>query len=147
VAKASAKMDNAIHNNKEEDEKKWWPLAVATCFFFYGFVIFHFAQLGNAGMWSVAWVMYVTYVGIVTAVRLKARDTLGINQGNIFEDFFAALIFYPNVALQLEETIEVMVSKEKLGPHKAKGGPLDLEGANVNHAFENGSEKVPPAEG
>ena len=71
VAKASNQLDNAVASSKGEEEKRWWPLAVATSFFFYGFIVFHFAQLGNPGMWSVAWVMYITYTGIVTAIRMK----------------------------------------------------------------------------
>ena len=39
--------------------------------------------------------------GMVTSVRITARDLFRVN-GNPVEDFFAALLFYPGVALQLE---------------------------------------------
>ena len=71
VAKASTRLDNGVASANGEEEKKWWPLAVATSFFFYGFVVFHFAQLGSQGMWAIAWVMYITYTGIVTSIRIK----------------------------------------------------------------------------
>lgn len=38
---------------------------------------------------------------MVTSVRIAARDLFRVN-GNPVEDFFAALFFYPGVALQLE---------------------------------------------
>ena len=38
---------------------------------------------------------------MVTSVRLSAREALGI-VGNPVEDFFAALFYYPGVALQLD---------------------------------------------
>ena len=37
---------------------------------------------------------------MITNVRIKVRKTFGIN-GNPIEDFFAALLFYPGVAVQL----------------------------------------------
>ena len=55
---------------------------------------------------------YIAYAGLTTAVRLKVRRMARIN-GNVFEDFFASLFFYPNVAVQIEETIQVMLSKDK----------------------------------
>ena len=39
--------------------------------------------------------------GMTTSVRITARDIFRIN-GNPLEDFFAALLYYPGVALQLE---------------------------------------------
>ena len=38
---------------------------------------------------------------MITSVRITARDTFKIN-GNPVEDFFAALLFYPGVAVQLD---------------------------------------------
>ena len=76
VAKSSTQLDNAVLSANGEKEKSWLPLAVATSFFFYGFIVFHLAQLGNAGMWSVAWVMYICFVGIVTSIRIKASTHL-----------------------------------------------------------------------
>ena len=101
IAKTSTRLDNSIAketscpekgDNVSIEEKSWIPLGVATSFFFYGFIVFHFAQLGNPGMWSVAWVMYICFVGIVTSIRLKARDvfkvwplTLLFSVGFLFE--------------------------------------------------------------
>ena len=64
------------------------------------------------GLWAVGWTLYIAYAGLTTAVRLKVRRIARIN-GNVFEDFFASLFFYPNVAVQIEETIKVMLSKDK----------------------------------
>ena len=42
---------------------------------------------------------------MITSVRITARDTFNIN-GNPVEDFFAALLYYPGVAVQLEAAAE-----------------------------------------
>ena len=52
-----------------------------------------------------AWCFYLGFVSVITAVRIQCRDRFDIN-GNAFEDFFASLFFYPNVALQLDETVK-----------------------------------------
>ena len=66
--------------------------------------------------------------------------------GNVFEDFFATLFLYPNVALQLEETVEVMISKDKLSKDVLGNEKKNGDASAVNYGFENGEEgkkKVP----
>ena len=68
----------------------------------------------------------------MTAVRIQCRDRFDIN-GNAFEDFFASLFFYPNVALQLDETIKNIGKKIKT---KTKINMEDAENGKVNMAFD-----------
>ena len=65
--------------------------------------------------------------------------------GNVFEDFFATLFLYSNVALQLDETVEVRISKDKLDKDVLNNSKKNGDASAVNHAFENGEEgkKVP----
>jgi len=58
------------------------------------------------GIYAVAWVFYLGMVTIITATRVQIRNFYGIH-GNPIEDFFATLLAYPCVMIQLET-----VSKE-----------------------------------
>ena len=125
IAKTSTRLDNSIAketlspetgDNVSIEEKSWIPLGVATSFFFYGFVVFHFAQLGNPGMWSVAWVMYICFVGIVTSIRLKARDvfkvwplTLLFSVGFLFENSLISLDYRTILTINGEEIDEAPI--------------------------------------
>ena len=68
----------------------------------------------------------------MTAVRIQCRDRFDIN-GNAFEDFFASLFFYPNVALQLDETMKNIGMKVTT---KTKINMEDAENGKVNMAFD-----------
>ena len=68
----------------------------------------------------------------MTAVRIQCRDRFDIN-GNAFEDFFASLFFYPNVALQLDETVKNIGMKIT---HKTDIKMEDAENGKVNMAFD-----------
>jgi hypothetical protein len=68
----------------------------------------------------------------MTAVRIQCRDRFDIN-GNAFEDFFASLFFYPNVALQLDETMKNIGMK--ITP-KINIKMEDAENGKVNMAFD-----------
>ena len=65
------------------------------------------------GMWAVAWFFYLSFAVLVASVRLEVRTAAKIN-GNICEDFFASLFFYPNVALQLDQTVAMLATKDKI---------------------------------
>merc|ERR1711936_1340921 len=67
------------------------------------FIIFHLAEIGCEGCWSIGWFFYLVFVTVATSVRLQCRDRFNII-GNPFEDFFATLFLYPCVAVQLDET-------------------------------------------
>ena len=82
--------------------------------FFAGFIVCH--ALGPFlvdNLWAVGWFMYLAYTALVTTVRSHARQVGGIN-GNVLEDFFASLLFYPNVAVQLDETVDILIQKDKI---------------------------------
>ena len=68
----------------------------------------------------------------MTAVRIQCRDRFDIN-GNAFEDFFASLFFYPNVALQLDETMKNIGMK--ITP-KTGLKMENVENGKVNMAFD-----------
>ena len=70
-------------------------------------IALHILEIFFEGCYSVAWFFYLCFVAHATAVRIQCREKLGII-GNPFEDFFAGLFFYPNVAVQLEETISAL---------------------------------------
>ncbi|XP_063675063.1 uncharacterized transporter Mb0941-like [Bolinopsis microptera] len=53
------------------------------------------------GIYSLAWVLYLGFVTVVTAARVNIRNHYGIH-GNPIEDFFAVLFMYPSVMVQLE---------------------------------------------
>ena len=68
----------------------------------------------------------------MTAFRIQCRDRFDIN-GNAFEDFFASLFFYPNVALQLYEKMKNIGMKVTT---KTKNNMEDAENGKVNRAFD-----------
>ena len=85
-------------------------------------------------LYYIAWFFYLGFATVLTATRIQCRERFFIN-GNAFEDFFASLFFYPNVALQLDETTQ------NIGPdNKVKKSDMkmqDAENGKVNQAFEN----------
>ena len=117
-------------------------------YFFTAFVILHFAELAVDGCWAIAWFFYLGFVTVLTAVRIQCRERFFIN-GNAFEDFFASLFFYPNVALQLDESTKNIglthVKKTDMKMKDAENGRVeksdmkmqDAENGRVNAAFEN----------
>ena len=54
-------------------------------------------------VWAIGWFSYLTFVALITSIRSEIRGKYDIN-GSVCEDFFASLLFYPNVAMQLEAT-------------------------------------------
>jgi len=69
-------------------------------FFLIGFVVSHACNVFVDGLWSLAWVSYVTFAACGGGVRTKFRNRHSIG-GNPVEDFFACLLAYPLVATQL----------------------------------------------
>jgi len=139
VAQVSARLNNST---------KVWAYAIAPVTFFVAFVLLHFAELAVDGCWAIAWFFYLGFVTVLTAVRIQCRERFFIN-GNAFEDFFASLFFYPNVALQLDESTKNIglthVKKTDMKMKDAENGRVeksdmkvqDAENGRVNAAFEN----------
>jgi len=124
VAEAAARLNNST---------KVWAYAIAPTIFFTLFIIMHFAELAVDGCWAIGWCFYLGFVTVLTSVRIQCRDRFNIN-GNAFEDFFASLFFYPNVALQLDETTKNIAIKRT---PKTDIKMEDAENGKVNKAFEN----------
>ena len=101
----------------ELNQYKRWKVILYTCTtvtFFISFIACHLlGPLLNEGLWAVGWFSYAAYATISAKVRYQVRRVAFIN-GNVFEDFFASLFFYPNVAVQLDETIGALMAKDKL---------------------------------
>lgn len=93
----------AVVHAKLDNSNSVWKYAIAPVFSFIMTIVLHIAEIGCNGCWAIAWFFYLCFVCYATAVRVQFRDRLGI-MGNPFEDFFASLFLYPNVAVQLEET-------------------------------------------
>merc|ERR1712080_358772 len=85
--------------------RKVWPYAISSIGLFSLFIIFHLVELVVPGCWAIAWFFYLCFTCHVTATRIKTREIYDII-GNASEDFFAAMILYPNVATQLDLTTE-----------------------------------------
>jgi len=123
IAEVQARLNNS---------NKVWAYAIAPIISIALWIIFHFAEIGVSGCWAIAWFFYLCFVTIMTAVRIQVRERFDII-GNPFEDFFASLFLYPNVALQMDKTTENLVQKKKANMEMK----ADPENGKVNAAFEN----------
>ena len=106
---------NAAHRLGEK-KLSLWIYVLATVPFFMLMVFFNLAQLVVSGSWAIGAFFYLLFVASVTGIRLEARGKLQI-EGNIFEDFFSSLFFYPCVAIQLDTStrnLKVMDKDEEL---------------------------------
>jgi len=86
-------------------------LAVGCALSFYAFVLFHILGLAdNGGFAGIAWAAYILFVVIVAYVRHVMRLIHNI-EGNGAEDFFAVLMFFPQVLAQLEIQADVELAQ------------------------------------
>ena len=123
-------------------KNKLWVHALATVPFFLLAILLHLLELAAHGCWAIGWFWYLCFVVSITGIRLEARRKLEIH-GNVFEDFFATLFFYPCVAVQLdvstkdfdfcsdEKNLEIVCGKINLEETK---GQTD---GNINLAYRN----------
>ena len=80
---------------------------------------------------ALALVFYFFFVTLVTATRVTVRFDQNIN-GNAIEDFFAVMLMYPGVSLQLKETLF------GVGPSIMMPALIpDKDGLEENHIHEN----------
>lgn len=93
----------AAANARLSESDKVWKYAIIPVFTFAMTIILHIAEIGCNGCWAIAWFFYLCFASYAASVRLQCRSKCGIH-GNPFEDFFAVLFMYPNVAVQLDET-------------------------------------------
>lgn len=106
-----AKVSARVYAKTPEKRKKVWPYAISAVGTFSLFIIFHLAELVVPGCWAMAWFFYLCFTCQVTATRIKTREIYDII-GNASEDFFAAMILYPNVATQLDLTTESLSEED-----------------------------------
>jgi len=109
-------------------------LTVGSALTFYGFILLHIfvPATDEGGLAGIAWTCYVAFAVIVAYVRHVMRVREGI-AGNGVEDFFAALVFYPQVlaqvARQAEEPVQAAVVKEV--------EPLVVDAAPASNTTDN----------
>ncbi|CAM9422073.1 unnamed protein product [Discosporangium mesarthrocarpum] len=70
---------------------------------FYLFIMLRISEVRQSGLWAFALTSYVLFCVLVTNVRTAARNSSGIH-GSTVEDFFAVLLMYPQVCVQMVET-------------------------------------------
>lgn len=56
---------------------------------------------GDEGMWALAWICYVFFAFLIACCRYNVRQILRI-KGNLVQDFFLSLLFYPFVIAQID---------------------------------------------
>ena len=64
-------------------------------------IILHIVEIEVPGSYAIAWIFYIGFVTLVASFRSSVRAEYDIN-GNPLEDFFATLLVYPSVAIQLD---------------------------------------------
>lgn len=65
-----------------------------------GWIILFCLGYINNGFVALAWSLFITNAGILTALRMRFRDHLGI-RGNVTSDFFASSFLYPQALAQM----------------------------------------------
>ena len=84
-------------------------LAKMTQLFFMGFIVLHIVAaaceadqsgIAGCGMWAMGWVCYISMCGFVALGRHQIRRLYSI-EGSGIEDFWAALLLYPQTLAQI----------------------------------------------
>lgn len=127
MAEVQARLNNS---------DKVWAYAIAPTICMVLWIIFHLAEVGVNGMWAIGWFFYLCFATLLASVRIQVRERFEII-GNPFEDFFAALFLYPNVALQMDKTTENLVQRTNKKSNLEMKSAQDPENGKVNAAFEN----------
>ena len=95
MAKVSARLNNSTKTFVH-------AIPFVTCFGL--FICLHLAELACQGCWALAWFFYLCYAAMNSYVRIQMREELDI-EGSPFEDLILCIVFYPNVAVQMEESL------------------------------------------
>ena len=98
MAKVSARLNNSTKTFVH-------AIPFVTCFGL--FICLHLAELACQGCWALAWFFYLCYAAMNSYVRIQMREELDI-EGSPFEDLILCIVFYPNVAVQMEESLNDM---------------------------------------
>ncbi|TRY68223.1 hypothetical protein TCAL_12618 [Tigriopus californicus] len=132
-----------------------WAMKILLCLSLGLFVVLHLLQLVFDGAWAMAWFFYLVFAAVACTVRMEVRERFQIH-GSAFEDLFVALILYPNCALQMDLTTQILEDDPKGGksgtedahtPRMTRGSSPTIEivglkaNGNDNPAFQIGIEK------
>ena len=123
---------SSVYQEPGKPRKKQWFTLIACCVLLGLFVLFHILETAFSGAWAIAWFFYLGLATIMCSVRLRVREVFGIN-GNAFEDFFAAMLLYPAVAVQMDETTKHMDDE------KYDGRDVVDNNGKANGDLENGA--------
>lgn len=80
-------------------------LSSAYLIVYYAWIVLLCTSKVDAGTYSVAWLMYLVFVGMTTTVRYNLRNKWRII-GNLFDDFFVSLLLYPFALAQMKLEVE-----------------------------------------
>lgn len=85
----------------------WWSffslhVVEGSPYWFYGDGTTAAGQINaDEGMWGLAWIFYIYLVSIIAGARYSVRQILKI-KGNLVQDFFTCLFFWPAVVSQID---------------------------------------------
>jgi len=100
---AECRADNS--GDQLKGRRSWWPTAFALACFFYGSIACQIIGIFYSAFPTLGLVMYIGYTVYVASVRYQVRERRSIRSGSLLEDVIVAMIFSPNVAMQMEVTI------------------------------------------
>ena len=86
------------------DQSNKWLVMISVAIVFYTAIILMVLECVVTNLAYVGLAVYVGFVGYCTFIRFEMRDKFRIS-GNMTEDFFAVLLLYPCVAVQMYEHI------------------------------------------
>ena len=88
--------------NKSKPWCTWFTMAIT----FYAWIGLMIAEAGHHGLAYLAWPCYIGFAIYGCGTRSAIREHFKIEEGNIFEDFFAVLLIYPLAAVQMDAHME-----------------------------------------
>ncbi|XP_063676898.1 uncharacterized protein LOC134813142 [Bolinopsis microptera] len=114
-------------------------VAIAASVLWLSWITLHIVEIEVPGSYAIAWIFYIGFVTLVASFRSSVRAEYDIN-GNPLEDFFATLLVYPSVAIQLE-TVHMKQGLTTIVPQEpVANGNGATNGHHVNGlVIENGN--------
>jgi Cys-rich protein (TIGR01571 family) len=78
--------------------------------FFFGFILFHFLELAERGLWTFAWMCYFVFCGVTALNRSQIRSKFNI-RGDGMCDFCIICFCYSCAVLQANEEVEELMTE------------------------------------
>ena len=116
----------AAYKIGDRQHKKWvYMLMLAVPFYLW--IVLMALEPVVAAISNVAWTVLFIFFAYATSIRYYIREKYKIN-GNIVEDFFAVMVFYPFAAFQMEHHLEHAYDLDK---------PVHEIGHALNHNHDD----------